>query len=88
MNTESTLNTRVLTPIYAFGNKVSGINWAEQPKILMQKVGVPLFAIAIFLFIWGAVASQIETSLGQVPGPAKVWEQAMVLVDEHYEERE
>ena len=82
------MNTKVLNPILSFGNKISDINWSAQPQVLMRKVGVPLFAISIFLFIWGAVASQIETSLGQVPGPAKVWEQAIVLVDEHYAERD
>jgi len=87
MNSESTINNKVLNPIYSFGNKISEINWSEQPQVLMRKLGVPFFAISVFLFIWGAAASQIETSLGQVPGPAKVWEQAMVLVDEHYEER-
>jgi nitrate/nitrite transport system permease protein len=48
---------------------------------------VPGIAFLIFLLVWGFSASQIETSLGVVPGPAKVWEQAQVLVDEHSEER-
>ena len=82
------MNTKVLNPIYSFGNKIGEIKWSDQPQIIIQKLGVPFFAISVFLFIWGAVASQIETSLGQVPGPAKVWEQATVLVDEHYEERD
>ncbi|NNG13942.1 MAG: ABC transporter permease [Gammaproteobacteria bacterium] len=47
----------------------------------------PAIAFLIFLLVWGISASQIETSLGVVPGPAKVWEQAQVLVDEHTEER-
>ena len=82
------MNTKVLNPLLSFGNKINDINWSEQPQIIMRKVGVPLFAISVFLFIWGAIASQIQTSLGEVPGPAKVWQQAMVLVDEHYEERD
>ncbi|MDH5394568.1 MAG: ABC transporter permease, partial [Gammaproteobacteria bacterium] len=50
-------------------------------------LGVPLVAISIFLGIWGAAASQIQTSLGQVPGPAEVWQQMEILYDEHVEER-
>jgi nitrate/nitrite transport system permease protein len=53
----------------------------------MQKLGVPAIAVGVFLLLWSSIASHIETSLGQVPGPSKVWEQAMVLVDEHYAER-
>ena len=51
-------------------------------------MGIPLVAVAIFLMLWSVLAAQVQTSLGQLPGPAKVWEQAMVLVDEHRAERE
>ena len=54
----------------------------------MRKLGVPVFAIGIFLMLWSGIASQIETSLGQVPGPAKVWEQTVTLYDEHKAERQ
>ena len=80
--------TKALNPIFSMGIRLNGINWADQPKLLMQKLGVPLVAIGIFLLLWGAIAAQIQTSLGQVPGPAKVWEQTMVLIDEHNAERE
>lgn len=82
------VNTRILAPIHVLANRFNDIDWANQPKFLMQKLGAPLFAIGIFLLLWGSIASQIHTSLGQVPGPAKVWEQGMVLVDEHYQERD
>lgn len=75
-------------PFYVLANRFNEIHWPDQPKIIIQKLGVPIIAIGIFLSLWGAIASQIETSLGEVPGPAKVWEQAMVLVDEHSAERE
>jgi nitrate/nitrite transport system permease protein len=45
-------------------------------------------AIGIYLMLWRVLAAQVQTSLGQLPGPAKVWEQAMALVDEHRAERE
>jgi nitrate/nitrite transport system permease protein len=38
--------------------------------------------------IWAASAAQIQTSLGQLPGPAQVWEQGKALYQEHREERE
>lgn len=50
----------------------------ESPKHQMQElgkmVGVPLFAIAVFLFLWHLGAAKVITSLGQVPGPTQVWE--------------
>jgi nitrate/nitrite transport system permease protein len=55
---------------------------------LGKMVGVPLFAIAVFLFLWHLGAAKVITSLGQVPGPTQVWEQVNVLVDEHYEARD
>lgn len=59
----------------------------ERAKGVMQAVIAPGLAFIVFLLIWAVSAAQVETSLGVVPGPAKVWEQAQVLVDEHVEER-
>lgn len=64
------------------------LGWATDPSKIFKTVGIPLLSVAIFLVIWGGVASQIKTSLGQVPGPAQVWEQTMTLYDEHVEERD
>jgi nitrate/nitrite transport system permease protein len=47
----------------------------------------PLIAFALFLALWGSLAARIETSLGQVPGPAQVWEQTLNLFAEHRAER-
>jgi len=55
---------------------------------VIKSVLIPFVAFLLFLAIWGGVASQIETSLGKVPGPTKVWEQTMVLIDEHNAERD
>ena len=49
---------------------------------------LPLVPFVLFLGIWDYSASRIQTSLGQVPGPAEVWQQAANLVDEHRAERE
>ena len=48
----------------------------------------PLLALAVFLALWSASAQQVQTSLGQLPGPADVFRQASNLVDEHVAERE
>jgi nitrate/nitrite transport system permease protein len=60
----------------------------QQLQSLGKMVGVPLFAVVVFLILWHIGAAKVVTSLGQVPGPAQVWEQVQVLVDEHHRERE
>ena len=52
-----------------------------------QYVAVPFIGILIFLLIWSAAASNIETSLGNFPGPAAVSEQFASLYEEHEAER-
>jgi nitrate/nitrite transport system permease protein len=66
---------------------IKEINWKALGKGLANKMGVPIISIGLFLALWAGVASQIETSLGVVPGPVKVWEQAVSLYDEHMAER-
>jgi nitrate/nitrite transport system permease protein len=48
---------------------------------------IPLVAFLFFLSLWHISASQIHTSLGQVPGPSQVWSQSIQLFDEHIQER-
>jgi nitrate/nitrite transport system permease protein len=60
----------------------------EMGRAFMMAVGVPLIAIVIFMGLWSVAASRIQTSLGAVPGPVQVAEQAVVLVKEHFSERE
>lgn len=67
---------------------VSGESPKHQLQHLAKMVGVPLFAIVVFLFCWHIGAAKIITSLGQVPGPTQVWEQSGVLLDEHHREHE
>jgi len=63
-------------------------NKDEYIKTILKVAGIPALAFLLFLGFWSASASQIQTSLGVVPGPAAVWQQFTVLVDEHNEERE
>ena len=48
----------------------------------------PLLGVLAFLMVWQFSASRIETSLGQFPGPAQVWEQGKSLGAEHARERD
>ena len=50
-------------------------------------VGVPLLAILVFLFMWSRISAGVQTSLGQIPGPLAVWQQAGSLWAEHRAER-
>jgi nitrate/nitrite transport system permease protein len=72
--------------------KVLGLAWltpilrilsGESPKAhlrdLWRLAMVPLLAILAFLALWGWLAPKVQTSLGAIPGPAQVWEQAGVL---------
>lgn len=81
--------------------EVTGFTWfvplvkivfGESPKqqlsIFASMVGIPVFAFVVFLGLWHVGAAKVITSLGQVPGPVQVWEQATNLIDEHYAERE
>jgi nitrate/nitrite transport system permease protein len=44
---------------------------------------LPTIGILLFVALWAAVAKNIDTSLGEFPGPASVWEQSLTLIDEH-----
>ncbi|MGR3618434.1 MAG: ABC transporter permease [Roseovarius sp.] len=57
----------------------AGDNPKAQAKEIWRLLAVPLLAIAAFLLLWGMLAPKVETSLGVVPGPAQVWEEAVNL---------
>jgi len=56
-----------------------GDNPKAQMGELWRLLGVPLLAIVGFLTLWATLAPTVQTSLGAVPGPAQVWEQAVNL---------
>jgi len=70
-----------------FVKLISGEEIVTQLKEIWGSIGVPVLAIAAFLLLWSVGARQIDTSLGQVPGPAMVWEQSKSLLKEHIDER-
>jgi nitrate/nitrite transport system permease protein len=59
----------------------------ERARQALLALGVPLLAIALFLWLWAASAARVQTSLGTVPGPAQVFTQAKALLDDHLAER-
>ena len=62
---------------------VRGEDPREQFRELWQLLGVPLVAILVFLMLWSRLSAGVETSLGRIPGPMAVVEQAEVLWQAH-----
>ena len=60
----------------------------EQFGELKRVLVIPLIGILTFLAAWAFLAPKVQTSLGAVPGPAQVWEQAGALWEDHLRERE
>lgn len=65
-----------MTPVL---KAVAGDNPQAQIKEIWRLLAVPLLAILAFLLLWGSLAPKVQTSLGAVPGPAQVWEEAVNL---------
>lgn len=55
---------------------------------LVKDIVIPLLGIIVFLFLWSIAAKNIDTSLGEFPGPSAVMEQFQSLYYEHSAERE
>lgn len=81
--------------------EITGLNWfvplakvaggepvGFQFQQLVKMIGLPLVAMLAFLFFWHLAAAKVDTSLGKLPGPIQVWEQAKVLNEEHQAERQ
>jgi nitrate/nitrite transport system permease protein len=51
-------------------------------KELMKALLAPLLGIAVFLGLWAALAPQVDTSLGAMPGPVEVAAQGVALYGE------
>ena len=68
-------------------NFLAGEGMVKMTNSVIRNVLVPMAAILVFLLLWTAGAKQVQTSLGELPGPAKVWEQSVSLYAEHHAER-
>ena len=74
-----------ITPILRIG---AGDNPKAQLGEIWRLLGVPVLAVLAFLALWGTLAPQVQTSLGAIPGPAQVWEQAQNLHADHERQME
>ena len=65
--------------------KFSGLSKAQYALVgkVASQIFIPLLGICAFLIVWSATANNIETSLGQFPGPGAVYEQFESLYEEH-----
>ncbi|MFQ8431516.1 ABC transporter permease [Amaricoccus sp. W119] len=75
-----TLGLAFLAPLV---KAVAGDDPAGNLKSFARLLGIPLIAIALFLFAWGQLAPRVQTSLGALPGPGAVWEQAVALHEDY-----
>jgi len=76
-----------LTWFIPFVRLASGEDPKEQLQNILSVVGVPVLAILLFMAFWSFSAAQINTSLGQLPGPKAVIEAGQALIGEHRQER-
>ncbi|SFE22633.1 ABC transporter permease [Roseivivax sediminis] len=65
-----------MTPVL---KAAAGDNPKGQMGEIWRLLGVPVLAILGFLALWAVLAPQVQTSLGAVPGPAAVWDEAQGL---------
>ena len=80
-----TLGFGWLSPLF---NMAAGEPARAEALKIWERLGIPLVALALFALAWGALAPRVQTSLGAVPGPVQVAEQAGALWAEHVTERE
>ncbi len=64
-------------------NGLSSFEFGPKLQASVKAAVVPVVAILIFLGLWSVGAKQVQTSLGQFPGPAAVWDQTKALWGEH-----
>jgi nitrate/nitrite transport system permease protein len=91
------LSLNKLAPIFAavgFGwltpalKIAAGEDVKQQLSELWQQLCVPALGLLAFLLTWAALAPQVNTSLGAIPGPAEVYTQAINLYTDHLAERQ
>ncbi|MEX2164443.1 MAG: ABC transporter permease [Sulfuricaulis sp.] len=65
-----------------------GVDGKSKLVAIIRSISPPLLGVIGFLILWHVGASGVQTSLGALPGPAGVWEQAGNLYQEGLAERE
>ena len=76
---DSTLNGLGFGFVSPLIRALLGENPGANMREFGRMVGIPLASILLFLALWAHLAPKVETSLGAIPGPAQVWEQAVSL---------
>ena len=66
---------------------IAGDNVGEQLGELRHRLLIPLLGLTLFIAAWAVFAPKVNTSLGAIPGPVQVMEQAGVLWQDHKNER-
>jgi nitrate/nitrite transport system permease protein len=74
-----------LTPLLRIA---AGDDPRQQMGELRDSLLFPLMGLVVFVAGWAVLAPQVQTSLGAIPGPVQVWEQAGGLWQDHQAERE
>lgn len=82
------LNITGLTWFVPLVKLATGENPSQQLRELWLIMGIPIIAFMLFLGMWSFSASKVHTSLGAIPGPSAVWEEAGGLLEAHYAERQ
>ncbi len=75
-STFETLGLGFLAPL---ARAIGGDNPAGNLREFLRLLGIPLLAIVLFLGAWSFLAPRVQTSLGALPGPGAVWQQAVAL---------
>lgn len=52
----------------------------KQLTELFKLIGLPILALTIFFSLWSFASTKIRTSVGELPSPAYVWNQAKAMV--------
>ncbi len=66
--------------IAKFASEINPAQWASQ---VWRNFGIPFLSISVFLLLWAQLYSNIITSLGTLPGPVQVYEEAQGLWADH-----
>ncbi len=70
-------------PIPLGASRLAGLlGTLPNPQKLFKTLWPPVFGILAFLGLWAALAPQVDTSLGNLPGPVEVAEQGVSLWEE------
>ncbi len=66
------------------GQKSILLQYVDGKKILefLKSLAAPVIGILVFIGLWAALAPQVDTSLGSLPGPVEVSQQGVALYEE------